>query len=371
MPMSEIDISVKLPRINSESELTHQLEEMASASGSDKQTSADRHRELKTYMLESNEPFPSQFELDGAKHEVLNTGLDTVKILRIHGAEPIEFYLDTTSERFLVLHTNCKTDETRLALNRLAGSFHHKFDHVWFFSALLKKIPDACQSEFDGFGIKYRDDLMRREGDLELNDINMNVSGALAEKIIDVIKEDSVLNNIVSYNSIKTRRGEDPDKYVRVDIHNDGYFAVKHGKSIVDHLEIVNVTCQLYKNAIKKIEDCRIGTDGTSKFLGHAIHFSFPKHISDLDLFVQRMFNGYEPFKMWGVKRKVDDKYYGVRGVDLHTGDPINFEISSDMMRVYLYKGGCGNTVLRILTNLQMHYDTNTDCTELWDFADI
>ena len=79
------------------------------------------------------------------------------------------------------------------------------------------------------------------------------------------------------------------------------------------------------------------------------------------------MFNGTKPFKMWGIKEKVSDGYYIIEGVDIHTGARINFEVSSDMMRAYLYRGGGGSTVLRLLANLQMQYDSDTHCRELDD----
>lgn len=51
--------------------------------------------------------------------------------------------------------------------------------------------------------------------------------------------------------------------------------------------------------------------------------------------------------------------------IDLHTGSPVDFEIVSDTMRVYLDQGNCGSTILRLLTNLQMHHDAKDTCDQV------
>ena len=56
--------------------------------------------------------------------------------------------------------------------------------------------------------------------------------------------------------------------------------------------------------------------------------------------------------------------YFWVNWIDLHTGGTVDFEIADDMMRAYLRKGGCGNTILRLLANLQMHHDAGDTCAQ-------
>jgi hypothetical protein len=41
----------------------------------------------------------------------------------------------------------------------------------------------------------------------------------------------------------------------------------------------------------------------------------------------------------------------------MHNGDQFSIELTPDWMRLYLYEEACGNTVLRIFTNLQHYYD--------------
>ena len=43
----------------------------------------------------------------------------------------------------------------------------------------------------------------------------------------------------------------------------------------------------------------------------------------------------------------------------------MNFEVADDMMRVYLNKHGCGNTVMRLLCNLQARFGTGIRCRQV------
>jgi hypothetical protein len=46
-----------------------------------------------------------------------------------------------------------------------------------------------------------------------------------------------------------------------------------------------------------------------------------------------------------------------VEAVDLHVGRKLRFDIGSDWLRIYVFEGGCGNSVARLITNLQHHFD--------------
>jgi hypothetical protein len=46
-----------------------------------------------------------------------------------------------------------------------------------------------------------------------------------------------------------------------------------------------------------------------------------------------------------------------VEAVDLHVCQRIGIELGHDWMRVYLHAGPCGNTVARLISNLQTRFD--------------
>ena len=56
-------------------------------------------------------------------------------------------------------------------------------------------------------------------------------------------------------------------------------------------------------------------------------------------------------------------------GMDIHTGDLMNFEIAPEMMRVYLYHVSRGSTVMRLLCNLQDIFGATVRCRKVEELA--
>jgi hypothetical protein len=84
------------------------------------------------------------------------------------------------------------------------------------------------------------------------------------------------------------------------------------------------------------------------------IRFSRP--IPDLPAFCEELFSSRAPFRLWGQPFVTDDGA-SVEAVDLHVGQRLSMELGYDWMRVYLHAGSCGNTVARLISNLQTRFD--------------
>jgi len=341
----------------------------------DESPTRGRLRELKTYILESNEGFPSQVITDELVCDVINTGLDKMKILRTtakNNGTLSEFYLDTSDPRFYVLHTNERSEDSNRIIETLTKDMNHTFDHTWFYSDMLKRLSHKQGNVFKGFGVNYSDKFLRsgEDEDTEIEDLTLSISGSLAEEMQHLVESKPDIERTIAYNKVRVLRGSRNSVLdsVQDDVHNIGYFAVKRGKSVQDHLQLVDIAQNEYEETITHVEDQRIGfkTIGDRTLVeGKSFDFEFPNRIENLTLFIERMFNSAMPFKLWGIKSKIYDDYFKIMAVDLHTGSPMDFEISADMMRVYLFKGNCGNTILRLFTNLQLYYDSNTTCKQL------
>lgn len=102
--------NTSLPKVQSRKEFIDHLESMISQpSYDDTEHSKGRPHELKTYIVESNNNFPQRFTVGNTSGEVIDTGVDKTKILRVSCAGNIlEFFLDITDERFYTLHTKVK-----------------------------------------------------------------------------------------------------------------------------------------------------------------------------------------------------------------------------------------------------------------------
>jgi hypothetical protein len=83
----------------------------------------------------------------------------------------------------------------------------------------------------------------------------------------------------------------------------------------------------------------------------------FEELIEDVPQLVEGLFLAKEPFRLWAVPRQIDDDEWEANAVDLHVGQPLRLEISPYRLRVLLNESTCGNTLARLLTNLQHRLD--------------
>jgi hypothetical protein len=53
----------------------------------------------------------------------------------------------------------------------------------------------------------------------------------------------------------------------------------------------------------------------------------------------------------------LNESFFRVHALDLHSSRTFHVELSPGFLRVYLPKGSCGNSILRLYANLQARYD--------------
>ena len=362
-----------LPKVQTRMEFMDCLESMMDQPTSDGEAYRGRPRELKTYIIESDGGFPQRFECaNGVFGEVRDTGIDQIKILKVfQNDNKLEFFLDVSDNRFFTLHTNARSEDVSKAVGTLTGDRNNMFDNTWFYSDMLKKFAKISGNSFMGFGVSYTTDTLYSDSNeySDIESISLNISGSLASTVQSLVEKEPRIGRIMAYNKVGILRGQPPDS-IQDDVYNNGYFAVKRGRSIQDHLQLVDICKDEYSQTINRIEKSSIGINKEGDRMlvgGGSFDFEFENEIGDIDTFIRKMFNSTEPFRMWGLKSKIDDDYYSVAAVDLHAGNMINFDIAKDMIRVYLYKGCCGNTVLRLFTNLQINFDSKIRCKQLYN----
>lgn len=362
-----------LPRVQSKKEFHECLESWISPPKRENDEDlGGRLRELKSYVLETNGGCKKEGTDGGMVWSVTDTGVNKLKILQVRCDGVVyEAFMDTSDSRFYVLHTNERSEIATKIVDMFTDGWSHSFDRTWMYHGILKAIAKKTGNSFKGFGARYSDELRRKADEdgttSEIEDINLTINGSMAHKIEQIMHNAEGLEDTIAYNKLRIMRGEgsNPDEYASDDVTNTGYFAMKHGKSVLDHLDLVKISKDVYSNTVIGIEGHRLGTrqvDGRHIIKGKTLDFIFKKPIPDLRLFISRVFGSSRPFNLWGLESELEDGYFDVLGIDLHTGDSMNFEIAKDFMRVYLSEGSCGNSVLRLLTNLQMYYGRGVIC---------
>ena len=366
MQTGNVTVGSRLPTVGTRAELMSALEDMIAPrkSGGGGRPPWGTLHELKTYVLESDRDFPRRFKSGGMRCEAADTGLDAVKILRARrDGDTAEFFLDMEDKRFPLLHTNGRSEYTDGIVGALAGDDNQTIDNIWLHSAMLERLA-RMPGNSGGPGAPRRGGLPPGDGG----------SGAAAggppaggmRGAADAGTRTGAAARGVA--RIARGSGADPRGFVQDDVRSDGRFAVRRGRSVRDHLRLVDMCREEYAGAVAAVEERRIGAgerDGMMLAEGGPFDFEFSRSIEDLDAFMGGMFDMAAPFKMWGLKSAIQEDYFGVIAADLHAGARMHFDIAPDLMRVYLYKRGCGNTVLRLLTNLQLHHDAGTTCRQI------
>ena len=368
-----------LPRVQTKRQLMDYLEDQiaAPAAGSDGGPSGNgRPRELASYVIDAAGGLAPSGGASGTAWEVAGTGVEKIKILRVRrdGRAPAEFFADVSDKRFPLLHTVGEQGDAGAAIDGITELRPPTFDRMWLPHAMLDAIAREGGNTLEGFGVRFADGLAGGGGNgvasPQLEDLSLTLNGPLARRIDDRLRRIDCLQDTIAYRRIRAIRGRGgaADNHARDDVYGDGCFVMKRGRSVRDHVDLVRLSKGRYSRAIKRIERCRLGSyrvDGKWQFRGEPLNFEIRKKIPDVGLFVRSIFNSTKPFSLWGLEDKVEEGYYSVAAVDLRTGDPINFEIADDMMRVYLNKRGRGNTVMRLLCNLQACFGTSMRCRQV------
>ena len=360
----------KLPKVATKKEFMDYLSNVINPPKDDE--GAGRMRELKSYIIESDHGVPVGFDTKKMSFEIVNTDLEKMKILRTRDKEgrSSEMFMNTKDSRFLVLHTNELSNTVGEITEEMVSDPHHSFDHTWFHSLFLKQLTEKGGNAFEGFGVKYTSEYLDDDDAVDSEDLGLSVSGSLASHLRDLVEKDPKIKRRTAYNKVGVIRGSRAslESYVQDEVYNNGHFSVKKGKSVQDHLQLIDIAKEDYSRTMKEIENIRIGlreVKDRTLVEGKPFDFEFPDKIDNLQTFLSKFFSSKKPFKMWGIKMHIREDYFKVMAVDLHTGSPMDFEIANDMMRVYLFKGSCGNTILRLLTNLQAYFDSRIKCPQV------
>jgi len=340
---------------------------------------------LKSFLVESNinpDTLEEKFEhvtvgkVDYSLFEVLvNTSSDEDE------EEFLTFYLDSQDERFWTFYSIEKSRPAKDSMEDLIMSERSGLDYLWFPAQLQRYFTTL--GEFQGAGINYDAEEVFSEEYIEdylpFGELSIQSSGRGTSWLLDALSE-AELKRFMSLSSVKIRQEMD-DGVVIERIDNNGRITTRAGDDIQAHLSFVETIRELYANLIRGIEEeGRIGypireiesKEGERHSSGQSIEgtpivINLANSIDSLKQFADSFTSATKPLRLWGVGSWLADDYYKVRGTDLHNNDSFTLEIKRDWIRLYLPDDACGNTALRIFSNIQRYYDAEASFGERSD----
>lgn len=122
--------------------------------------------------------------------------------------------------------------------------------------------------------------------------------------------------------------------------------------------QYTDVTCNLETIAWTSTESVPMQADSGIKVQATPvlIEFSDPLEPDTFRTFVARTFEeGSRPFRLWGTPIWLGARKAHVYGLDLHLFQKFMMELTPEYIELFLPKGTCGNTLHRLVTNLQRY----------------
>lgn len=326
----------------------------------------DSSKRLKSYIIESNlaQINKDNLTIKGYESIIANTKDPTLKIISIQDKKEgrrIKFFCDILDKRFLIFYS---VDEAKFAnrfMDNLINQQWSNFDYPWFYNNFINRISTYGSNET--FSIKFKNEFLKDEFEVsDINRITMRFWGHNGRKIIDELNEKTSLSEGVALSNIGIRFGESYS-FVNENISYKGRFTLVNGNAINEHFHLMRKIKSEYSKIIRIIESSSIDyqiREEKVNIMGEPLLIEFNKEIDDLKFFINTIISSKVPFRILGISEFLNDEYASINGIDLHTGDRINIEITPKWMRIYLPKGSCGNVITRLLTNIQHHFDSKS-----------
>jgi hypothetical protein len=316
---------------------------------------------LKTALIESN---ISIDELHGL--EVVDEIMEIESDLHILKTENREdegwLFVDTHDERFWIIFSMGKAPFFKRAIDDLLRGEGRGLDRLWLPTEQVERVGEM--GSYEGVKISFgANDVFPEEfieDNLRFTDLNIDGSGQNSKLLYDILKGTDEIDKFLALSRIQIRR-EIEGEFVRERVTNEGAFTTRGGSDIQLHISTVEQIKDRYAQLLNDIERNHIISadpkDHGGRSKGAPIIIRFSKPVPDVGEFLKHVVNAQDPFRLWGHSRKVGEEAYKVDGVDAHNGDKFLVEMSPEWIRLYLYKGACGNTALRLFTNIQQYYD--------------
>jgi hypothetical protein len=344
---------------------------------------------LKTYLLEAHAANAEHRDILGTlqtafSNEVLGDRSDSVvheteeefffRVDAQWASNSAEFYVDASDSRFWVLHSASNSVKADRILHRVIANDTH-VDSAWLPMQILERVAGA--GEFKGLYLDYDrravPDIEFDVPDAPVEYLKMQLWGNRAREVLRILRQPNAFADATTLSKVKIKHYLDDtidrESFSLDEVKWDGKITAR-GTSFQSHINLVNSIYRSYADRVRGFEQrfsLRYGAEavngGRPEMTGEPLNITFSRPITHLDKFLSAVFAGTDPFRLWGTPVSLGRNYFRVTALDLHVTNRITFEIAPDFMRVYLPDGSCGNTIIRLYTNLQHYYDSQVMLT--------
>jgi hypothetical protein len=326
---------------------------------------------LKTYIVEahgSNGEGLSHRTATRALAEIGNqAGLDVREtrdeaLFQVTKGE-LGFFFDLLDPRFWILHTMSNIEQAEELLDALVEVYPH-LDYAWPGSELMRSIQMSGKPV--GFAVDFDETRFLPSSESNLAQeasavVKFRFGGTRAGDWLNELQK--FAPDALAFSMVKFSRDDKPTgSYIIDELNERGRFKAA-GNSFNLHIQTVSHFLDSYRSVISEIENVgrlrsRGKGDGGGLVEGEPLTLELPKPLRNFNAFVKELVSCRAPLKIWGIVEAVRSDFAMIEAVDLHTGSRLRLDVSPHYIRIYLGPQACGNTVARLLRNLQSHLDS-------------
>jgi hypothetical protein len=271
------------------------------------------------------------------------------------------FFVDTLNTRFWLLHSTAVVDDLDRLLRR----------HVWPSARLDKAwFPRQQLQEMEGdrrwVRSSFSSDVLQpqHKGATVPRRWRIQVEGENPDELLNLVSQQERYRAGAALTAVGSVLEGPSGGYAEVAADYQGGF-VASGSDFHLVAGLLWRTLDRYERYVRELESTyRLGVSATEEMgmtlEGEVATIEFPHEVEDLDALVTNLFTCKEPFRLWAVPREVSAGQWEANTVDLHVGHPLCLEITSRWLRVLLGPDTCGNTLARLIANLQHRFDART-----------
>lgn len=351
---------------------------------------------VKTFLLETLRdgletlPFERVFGEAGVDLEQVD---ETLFRARPHGEQTCWGLIELLERRHPVLYTMLDSNEAQKWIRGIVDG-SPLLDRVWLsapiFTELWRYVRQTTRSSrFSRLTFEYEahyelEDIgeAHLEEDDESEDEDLEVTEGLEEAEPPIERRSSRCTLVERISEIDAKLNRLQEIYwpfysitqLRVPSATRGghdfYFngrVTNRSDSFLDHRQQVAFVLRLYRTTTEVVEETlwmvleQTEDDITETYRLHGapvlVRFSEPLSDAVFERWMALMFAKRSRFRLWGNPIRIGNNQVHVYGVDRHLWQPVYLEFTKSHAMAILPKGTCGNTVHRLVTNIQRFVD--------------
>ena len=360
----------QVSKIRTRKELVHTVDRLINESAirlRENRRFPENISKVKSYLIESNSRIEDiEFSKLVRVEELDDKNLYGMTVKNQNQKKPIKLFADTTDARFWTVYSFDKSQESDSRISHIVNHSFNRLDYLWFSNEFLTRIREM--GSLKEISASFHDEISEEREDISSPDYSLRIWGQSGSEVYNIIKEHPSFRNSSTLTGLEVRFSRDIEYnhgerefYVDERVNFDGKISVKGTKAEL-HFDFLQQIKSSYQDLISQIESNQLhieSADGRLHLHGNSFEFEFSRTIQDYSRFVKSLL-GSSSLRIAGVANRISRNHHIIPAIDLHNGDRVDIEVFGNKIFVNLWEGACGNTVLRMITNLQQVFDSSS-----------